>query len=72
MPPTLEEIDQAISEGVAFLIANQNPNGSWGSARKTKGLIIYAPIPGAHHAFRTAVTGLAIMGLCRNILNSGF
>jgi len=32
--------------------------GSWGSAERTKGLNIYCPGPGAHHAFRAAVTSL--------------
>jgi hypothetical protein len=60
---TAEELDQAITRGVDFLLADQSPNGSWGSATRTKGLNIYAPIPGAHHAFRAAVTGLAISAL---------
>lgn len=61
--PTAESIDAAIGQGVAFLIADQNPNGSWGSARQTKGLNIYAPAPGAHDAFRGAVTAMAISAL---------
>jgi len=32
-------------------------------ATRTKALNIYAPIPGAHHAFRTAVTALCISAL---------
>ncbi len=55
--------EKAIDRGVAFLLARQNPNGSWGSARNTKGLNIYAPVPGAHHAFRAAVTGLGVAAL---------
>lgn len=70
-PPTLPEIDpisegqiySALDRGVRFLIEDQNPNGSWGSATRTKGLNIYAPVPGAHHAFRAATTSLAIMAL---------
>ncbi len=57
-------IDAAIVRGVDFLIEDQNPNGSWGSARQTKGLNIYAPVPGAHDAFRAAVTALCISALC--------
>ncbi|MCB1066367.1 MAG: terpene cyclase/mutase family protein, partial [Verrucomicrobiae bacterium] len=34
-----------------------------GSARQTKGLNIYAPIPGAHGAFRAAVTAMGITAL---------
>lgn len=56
-------LENSISEGVEFLIADQNPNGSWGSPRQTKGLNIYAPAPGAHDAFRSAVTAMAISAL---------
>lgn len=59
-----EDIDLAISRGIGFLVADQNENGSWGSARQTKGLNIYAPVPGAHDAFRAAVTAMAVSALC--------
>ena len=70
-PPTLPELPQvegseireSIDRGIEFLIADQNANGSWGSATRTKGLNIYAPIPGAHHAFRAATTSLCIAAL---------
>jgi hypothetical protein len=62
-PPTAAELDASIRRGVAYLLANQNKDGSWGSARRTKALNIYAPVPGAHHAFRTAVTSLAVSAL---------
>ncbi len=58
-----EDIDRAIAKGVGFLVADQNSNGSWGSARDTKGLNIYAPVPGAHDAFRAAVTAMAVSAL---------
>ncbi len=61
--PSGTEIDAAIRRGIDFLIADQNPNGSWGSATRTKELNIYAPVPGAHHAFRTATTSLCIAAL---------
>lgn len=56
-------IDASIRRGVDFLVARQNPNGSWGGPTRTKGLNIYAPLPGAHHAFRAGTTGLALSGL---------
>lgn len=62
-PPSAAELDQAIQRGVQFLIETQNPDGSWGSARRTKDLNIFAPVPGAHQAFRAAVTALCIEGL---------
>jgi hypothetical protein len=62
-PPSAEQIATSIQRGIKFLLADQRPDGSWGSAERTKGLNIYAPPPGAHDAFRTAVTALAIMAL---------
>lgn len=62
-PATTEEIHSALTRGVDFLIADQNKNGSWGGPTRTKGLNIYAPLPGAHHAFRAGATGLALSGL---------
>ncbi|QDU41158.1 hypothetical protein Mal4_55230 [Maioricimonas rarisocia] len=63
-PVTEEAIAAAIERGVDFLVESQNANGSWGSPTRTKGLNIYAPIPGAHHAFRAAVTSLCVAALC--------
>jgi hypothetical protein len=64
-PPavTLAEIDATITRGVDFLIADQNENGSWGSATRTKHINIYAPLPGAHDAYRAGATGLALSGM---------
>ena len=56
-------IGNAISDGSTFLLSNQNPDGSWGTPQQTKGLNIYAPIPGAHRAFRLAVTALSLSAL---------
>lgn len=56
-------LQSAIDRGVQFLIKDQNPNGSWGSATKTKALNIYAPVPGAHHAFRAGTTSLCLSAL---------
>lgn len=64
VPPAADtELQSAIDRGVAFLIEDQNENGSWGSPTKTKGLNIYAPVPGAHHAFRAGTTSLALSAL---------
>jgi hypothetical protein len=64
-PPevTVESINASITRGVDFLLASQNKNGSWGNPTKTKGLNIYAPLPGAHHAYRAGTSGLALSGL---------
>jgi hypothetical protein len=56
------EIAAAVARGVKFLLADQNDDGSWGSAERTKDLNILAGI-GSHHAFRTAVTALCVSAL---------
>lgn len=61
--PSDKQITAAMQRGIAFLLEDQNPDGSWGSARRTKGLNIYAPVPGAHHAFRAAVTAMCVEAL---------
>ena len=60
---TRESLDTAIRRGVDFLVGYQNKNGSWGGPTRTKDLNIYAPLPGAHHAFRAGASGLALAGL---------
>jgi len=57
-----DEIAAAIQRGVNFLLKDQNSDGSWGSANRTKDLNIIAGI-GSHHAFRTAVTSLCVCAL---------
>jgi len=56
------EITAAIQRGVAFLLKDQNIDGSWGSPERTKNLNIVAGI-GSHHAFRAAVTALCVSAL---------
>ena len=62
-PPKPGVLDEAIRRGVAFLLKDQNEDGSWGGPERTKGLNIYAPVPGSHHAFRAAVTALCVSAL---------
>lgn len=61
--PAKGEVERAIRRGVDFLLLRQNRDGSWGSAQNTKGLNIYAPVPGAHQAFRAAVTAMCVWAL---------
>ena len=61
--PGDEAIDAAIRRGIDFLLADQNADGSWGTAERTKDLNIYAPVPGAHEGFRAAVTALCVAAL---------
>jgi hypothetical protein len=62
-PPSAEKVDLAIRRGIDFLLQRQNRNGSWGSADSTRAMEVYAPVPGAHQAFRAAVTALCIAAL---------
>lgn len=62
-PPSSEKLELAIQRGVDFLLRVQNKDGSWGDAHNTKDLNIFAPVPGAHHAFRSGTTGLCVAGL---------
>lgn len=62
-PPAPAQIDAAIQRGVKFLLDDQRKDGSWGSPENTKSYNIYAPVPGAHDAFRVGVTSLALMAL---------
>jgi hypothetical protein len=57
-------ITESVDRGVSFMLESQNADGSWGLPTRTKSLNIYAPVPGAHQAFRTAVTALGISALC--------
>ena len=62
-PTDPAKLEASIDRGIKFLLEDQNADGSWGSAHNTKELNIYAPVPGAHHAFRTAVTAMCITAL---------
>jgi hypothetical protein len=63
-PPGNAAIDKSIQRGVEFLVKNQNKDGSWGTPLLNKGgVAIYAPVPGAHQAFQSAVTALSISAL---------
>ncbi len=55
VPVSEGEITAAMERGVAFLLTDQNMDGSWGSPERTKDLNIIAGI-GSHHSFRAAVT----------------
>jgi Prenyltransferase and squalene oxidase repeat len=60
---TLAAVEAAMTKGVDFLVGKQNADGSFGSARRTKELNIYAPLPGAQDAYLAGTSGLAISGL---------
>ncbi len=60
---SLEAVEQSIRRGVDYLVAKQNSDGSFGGPTRTKGLNIYAPLPGAHDAFLAGASTLALAGL---------
>src|SRR5262245_22902183 len=61
-PVAREKLDSAIRNGVGFLVANQNKDGSWGSPAIKGGVPIIAGI-GSHHAFEVAVTSMCVSAL---------
>ncbi len=56
-------IDQSIRKGVAYLLASQNSDGSWGTGTETRGFEVMAAVPGSHEGFRQATTALCVMAL---------
>lgn len=55
-------VDAAIDRGVAYLVASQNKDGSWGSPASNL-VDIYAPIPGSYPTFQVAASALAVGAL---------
>jgi hypothetical protein len=62
-PPSPKAITEAIDRGVAFLLKDQNRDGSWGTPTRTKQLNIYTPVPDGHQAYIGADTSLCVMAL---------
>lgn len=62
-PPGKGQLDRSIQRGIEFLLGRQNKDGSWGSVNSTRPREVYAPVPGAHHAFHAAVTALCVSAL---------
>ena len=63
-----EELDAAVARGRAFLVSTQNPDGSFGSAERTKDLNIMAGV-GSHFGFRAATTALCVQALIEEETN---
>jgi hypothetical protein len=62
-PPSQDDVKKSIGRGVDFLLQSQLKSGAWGRSENGKYYQIWAPVPGAHHAYRTATTALAAMSL---------
>jgi len=64
MPPAGHvTVARAIEEGMAFLVANQNADGSFGRAATARTYELWCDVPGGHQAFMGATTALCWMGL---------
>ncbi len=69
-PPSATAVDvrAAIDRGIAFLVKDQNPDGSWGSWREPRGPEnSFWSNPGTHRAWTTATTGL----VCTTLMDLG-
>lgn len=62
-PVRERSLDQAIDDGVAYLLREQRPKGYWGTGVRPLGWDIYATAPGSHRAFQVATTGLCALAL---------
>lgn len=57
------DLEDAVEEGVEYLVRTQSPDGSWGRGRETTGRDVMASVPGSHDAFRVGVTALCVQAL---------
>src|SRR6266480_3712789 len=58
-----QRIRHAIDSGVQYLVKSQQPDGSWGTGRVTRGFEVYSMVPGSLDAFRVGTTALCVMAL---------
>jgi hypothetical protein len=64
MPPAGRvSVSHAIEQGVRFLVANQNEDGSFGRHAVGRVRELWCHVPGGHQAFRAATTALCWLGL---------
>jgi hypothetical protein len=56
-------LEDAIEEGVEYLVRAQEADGSWGRGRETTTFDVMASVPGSHDAFRVGTTALCVMAL---------
>ncbi len=60
--PTQEQIHRSIGHATRYLLEHQNPKGTWGSARNSKQLNIYAP-ESSHDGYLCGTTALGLAAL---------
>lgn len=63
VPVSRREVEVAMSRGVAFLLSNQNADGSWGRYLKTLSDPVACPAPYGPLSFRVGTTSLDMMAL---------
>ena len=56
-------LDEAIAGALAWLVANQNPDGSWGSHHSPRPIEVLSSVPGSQEAFRVATTALCALAM---------
>jgi len=56
-------VEQLTDEAVAWLVAHQNADGSWGSHHSPRPIEVLASVPGSQEAFRVATTALCVSAL---------
>src|SRR6266850_4970617 len=63
--PTAEEraLETTTRAAVAWLVENQNKEGSWGSHESPRPIEVLADVPGSHQAFQVATTALSALAL---------
>lgn len=63
--PTAEEreLQKSAGESLAWMISNQNKDGSWGSHESPRPIEVLADVPGSHQAFQVATVGLSVAAL---------
>jgi hypothetical protein len=61
--PAQPDARQALADAIAWLVANQQPDGSWGTHHSPRPIEVLASVPGSQEAFRVATTALATAAL---------
>lgn len=62
-PASTVDVPTAIRTAVAWLVANQNPDGSFGTHLTSRPYEVLASVPGSQDAFLVATTGLCVLAL---------
>ncbi|MFQ5845723.1 MAG: hypothetical protein ACE5JG_12125, partial [Planctomycetota bacterium] len=62
-PAARVTVRRALREGVGFLVAHQNRDGSFGHHVSGRSRELWCSVPGGHRAFKVASTALCWLGL---------